>query len=304
MTKIPVGATIAHAYRFAFGNFLALLSIVWLPWLIMAAGGFLLMRQATAFSVAIATHDFSKTGSTIGLLAPFYIVMVILIFMQILGVTEQALGLRRGSPYYYLSLGKPLWRLIAAFLLTVALILCAYVALIVLGVLLGLLVKLAHLSGASAAIAATVLVVSVIAGFCAYVYALVRLAFLLIPVIVAEQRIGLARSWQLGRGNFWRMLVIWLSIIVPAFALELVFLFGFLFHGLPPMMPPHATPDQAAAVQSAMAAWNAEMMSRMTGYWYITYPLFAVFTILFYGVSAGAQSFAYRARTTDEPVVL
>ena len=120
------------------------------------------------------------------------------------------------------------------------------------------------------------------------------------PVVIAEQGIGLKRSWQLGRGNFWRMFVILLSILIPAVALELVFMFGFLFHGLPPSMPLHATPEQAAAAQTAIAAWNAAMMSRMTGYWYIIDPLFAIFTILFYGLSAGAQAFAYRALAPEE----
>ena len=31
MKKIPVGATIAHAYRFAFGDFLKILGVMWLP---------------------------------------------------------------------------------------------------------------------------------------------------------------------------------------------------------------------------------------------------------------------------------
>jgi hypothetical protein len=142
--------------------------------------------------------------------------------------------------------------------------------------------------------------VAALASFCVYIYVLVRLTFLLIPVVVAENRIGLKRSWQLGRGNFWRMFAILLSILIPAIALEMVFVFGFLLHGLPPSMPLHAAPDKVAAAHAVMAAWNAAMMGRMMGYWYITYPLFAVFTVVFYGLGASAQSFAYRARVADE----
>ena len=57
VSKIPVGATIAHAYRFAFGNFAQIASIVWLPWLILSAGAFLMRAQTLAFSNAIVTHD-------------------------------------------------------------------------------------------------------------------------------------------------------------------------------------------------------------------------------------------------------
>jgi len=31
MAKIPVGATIAHAYRFAFGDFVTIFRSIWLP---------------------------------------------------------------------------------------------------------------------------------------------------------------------------------------------------------------------------------------------------------------------------------
>lgn len=45
MNKISVGATIAHAYSFAFGKFPALLGIVWLPWVILITIGMLMSRQ-------------------------------------------------------------------------------------------------------------------------------------------------------------------------------------------------------------------------------------------------------------------
>ena len=37
MKKIPVGATIAHAYRFAFANALTVLKAIWLPMLAQLA---------------------------------------------------------------------------------------------------------------------------------------------------------------------------------------------------------------------------------------------------------------------------
>ena len=40
MTKIPVGATIVQAYRFAFGNFVRILAVVWAAWLVVAVLGF------------------------------------------------------------------------------------------------------------------------------------------------------------------------------------------------------------------------------------------------------------------------
>ena len=60
----------------------------------------------------------------------------------------------------------------------------------------------------------------------AYLYSLVRLGFLLIPVIAArEPGFGVARGWALGRGNFWRMFVILIVNWLPLLVLELVLVF-------------------------------------------------------------------------------
>ena len=54
-----------------------------------------------------------------------------------------------------------------------------------------------------------------VAEFCFYIYAAVRLFFFLPAIVVAENRIGLGRSWSLGGGNFWRIVVIFLLIVIP-----------------------------------------------------------------------------------------
>jgi len=43
-----------------------------------------------------------------------------------------------------------------------------------------------------------------------------------------------------------------------------------------------------------------EVMNTFHHYWYITYPLGIVFVVVFYGLAAGAQCFAYRALTEDK----
>ncbi len=45
---------------------------------------------------------------------------------------------------------------------------------------------------------------AVVAGVCWFFYMAVRLMFFLPTVVVAEGGLGLARSWELGAGNFWR----------------------------------------------------------------------------------------------------
>ncbi len=269
MRKISVGATIAYAYRFAIGGFPRVLSIVWLPWLILAAGGLLLRSSTTAFSTAIATRDFEGISHLLIVLVPFYILTVILLFMQIAGITQQALGVRTGSPYYYFSLDKPVWRLLGAFLLTTLIALGSYILLLSAGLLLGIVVailaKVINVSPATRGILGIGAAIAIIAVFCAYVYALVRMTFFLNPVVVAEHQINLKRSWSLGRGNFWRIVIVLLAVLAPVLILQAILLFGLLIHGLPPVQPLHATADQIAMNRALVAAWNAEMIKRSLG---------------------------------------
>ena len=303
MSKIPVGATIAHAYRFAIGGFPRVLSIVWLPWLILTAGGFLLRSSTVAFSTALATGDFGGISHLLIGLVPFYILTVILLFMQIAGITQQALGVRTGSRYYYFSLGKPMWRLLAAFLLTTLIALGSYILLLSAGLLLGVVVailaKVINFSSATRGILGIGAAIAIIAVFCAYVYALARMTFFLNPVVIAEHQISLKRSWSLGRGNFWRIVIVLIAVLAPVFMLQASLMLSLLTHGLPPIQPPHATADQIAMHRALVAAWNAAMIKRSADYWFIVYPAYGLAAALFYGLTCGAQSFSYRAITSE-----
>lgn len=305
MPKIPVGATIARTYDFAFRQFIQILRVIWLPWLILTAGGLLLRSPTTSFSAALAAHDFSAAAHFLAPIFPFYILTVILLFVQIAGITQLALRIPSKSPYYFFSFGKPVWRLLGAFLLLATIAFGSYLLLIAAGILLGLLVailgKLVGFSGLTSVILAIASVIALIAVFCGYIYSIVRASFLLNPIVIAEQRISLKRGWELAGGNFWRIFVIMLAVLVPMMIVQLALMFGFLSHGFPPMPPLGATADQIAANRLQIAAWNADMIKRMYDYWYIVYPLYAVIAGLFYGLACGAQCFAYRALTSELP---
>jgi hypothetical protein len=295
MKKIPVGATIARAYRFAFGDFFRILGVIWLPWAIISVGGFLVLRTSAALSAAMASNNTANAGRIMVALGPFYLATVILLFMQITGITELALGLRKGSPYYYFSLGKPVWRVIGAFLLLALVVIISAVAMVAGGIALGFITKLLNVP----VLTTLIFLLGGVSAFCAYIYVLVRCSFLLIPVIIAEEKISLKGAWVLGRGSFWRMFAILLAIIVPALAIEMVFMFKFVLQGMP-FAPPNATPDQLAAYRAALTAWNLANAARIKGDWYIFYPGFAIFSALFYGLSSGSQAFAYRALTETD----
>jgi hypothetical protein len=148
-------------------------------------------------------------------------------------------------------------------------------------------------SGAAAGALGLGVVILVPIVYCAFIYWLVRQTFFLTPVVVAEERIGLRRAWSLGRGNFWRMFVVILALLVPFVFLEGIFLIQVVWQGLPPTAAQGATPDQ-------IMAWSTNNAARMQHYWFVLLPLYLIVSVIFYGYVCGAQSFAYRALVPAE----
>ncbi len=303
MKKIPVGATIAHAYRFAFGDFFKILGVMWLPLVIMWAPSLLMRTRMTALSAQFATHDFSGIREMWGVLLPLYLAAFVFLFMQMIGIARLALGLQRGSVWFYFSLGKPVWRLIGSYLLLIVATIIGWLAVILGSALIGFLVSLIAKFVNNSAFG---VMMAILAGlgmiflWCGFLYCFVRLTFLLVPVVAAEEEgFALARSWTLGHGNFWRMFAILLVILVPFILLECIFVFGFMFKGVP-FPPPHASAEQAAAFQMALNANTLTMMNNIYHYWYISFPLIIAVMVVLYGIGVGAQCFAYRALTESE----
>ncbi|MDN5289721.1 MAG: hypothetical protein JWR38_6000 [Mucilaginibacter sp.] len=300
MSKIPVGATIAHAYRFALRDFLQIFAVIWPSWAIISAGSFLLRNQMADLSTAMAARDFHAVAHVWSILLPFYLVLLVLMFMQMVGIAQQALGLRTGPRWFYFSLGGKLWRFIGSALLLLLAMVLAWLAALLGSLLLGMVMK--GIGNAVPAIQIVTRLVSAagfIALWCAVFYAWLRLSFLLLPVIAAgESGMALARSWTLGKGNFWRMFLVLVAVIAPFIVLEVTVLFSVMMHGMPHFPPPHASPEQRMAFNAALQAHNTAMMGQLYGRWYITFPLFGIFTILFYGTVIGAQCFTWRALTS------
>jgi hypothetical protein len=176
-------------------------------------------RQMTTISAQMAAHDLSGFRDLWPFFIVFYLLALVLIFMQIIGIAQLALDRHKGPVWFYFSLGKPVWRLIGSALLLVVAILVGGVAVMLGGFVLGLVVGLIskavnnHLFGMGAAIL-TGLTIFVL--WCGYFYSLIRLTFLLAPVVAAEEEgFALGRGWTLGKGNFWRMFAILLATVGP-----------------------------------------------------------------------------------------
>lgn len=300
MARIPVGATIAHAYGFAFRNFLKIVGVMWLAMAVMWIPSLLLRSQM----MAVATSDPAAIYRMLPILIPFYIVSLVLMSMQMIGIARLALGNHTGSYWYYFSLGRPVWRLIGSLLLFLFAMIIGCLALLLVNLLLGFLERLLVNGFNFPALTATMgvaLVFAVIATWCFLFYSMVRLSFLLLPVIAAdEEGFALGRAWELGKGNFWRMFLIMLVIMLPFLLLEGVMMF-YLFQGVS-FPPTPASPQQTAAFQAAVNAHTVAMVNGMYHYWYLAFVPAVALMVLLYGIAVGAQCFAYRALTGSGPV--
>jgi len=301
MTKIPVGKTIAHAYKFTFQNFVPIICVMWPAWALMAVIMFFMRGDFVALTHASASHDFTQLQGHWGRLLLTYLVVILLLFMQITGLTRLSLGLPMPSRYYYFSLGKPVWRLIGAALLTVLAIAAVAIvyalAIFVLGLAAGIILH-GQTSGAGKAIVALLTVLALLIAYCGMIFMAARFFFLLAPVVVAEESINIGRAWLLTNRNFWRIFLIILSIVIPFGVIEVAGLIALA--GPMPLLPQGNSPDQLLAFQQAQRAWQLSYTSRIWTYWYLVYPAGALLSVLVYGVSCAAQAFAYRQLTHEE----
>jgi hypothetical protein len=293
MTKIPVGPTIAHAYRFTFTNGLTVLRAIALPMLAQMVLFFLFLKRAALFLAAAAAQDPSAV-TLVGPLLLLIVLITIFFFAQFTAATETALG-RPPASWLSLPFGKPMWRLMGGFLTALAAIAASGLAALLLVWLLSfgldLILKAAPASRPVIAVIAGLLVL--VFG-CATFYLAIRFLFLLAPVNVSEQRLGVKQAWQLSAGNFWRAFLVTLSIAVPAAIVNDVYS---LWMAGSPYVAAGASKD---AMQAAEMAWRITELNALASHWYFTLPLMALLMLFQLSTGCAAQAFAYRALTEGE----
>lgn len=301
MTKIPVGETIANSYSFAFKHAPTNFAVAWITLLVPAIGGLIVTHfyppqfplpgsnPATAIRLAFAgPHMF------------FFLVAFLCVFAQMALFTREALGLRTGPAFRQNPFGADTWRVILAMLLLSVAFIAIYIVVLVVAVVgavsVAMVAKLSpDVSPVVQMLAALAAVICIVGIPFALTYVVLRLGFLLVPIVVAEKQVSLTRAWELARGNVGRIFLVWLSIILPFLLLEILFLW-FMTGGH--MFPPvHASmkPDEMVAWQRQYASTMQGEMQNMQRYWYLVAPLGVAFGTIIYGLFAGSAAFAYRA---------
>jgi uncharacterized membrane protein len=119
-----------------------------------------------------------------------------------------------------------------------------------------------------------------------------RLGFLLIPATIAEQKMGLWRSWELTKGNFWRSFAVAFVAALPIIVVELivaVVMLGAFYSGLfSHIGDPKALAEQLRESQQNMLQSQLRYMPYIWAVGFIVSPII-------YGLSVLPGVFAYRA---------
>jgi hypothetical protein len=306
MAKIPLERTIGDTYRFAFTNILSIFGIAWLPYAIMVAAGaaaiWWVWPDLSAIDYSPQPDLVHNRDIVIHLAArlltvvfPLYLLIYVFFAMVITGVQRKALGLIEGPVFVYFSLRSEVWRLLGAMILAF-IVVCAGSALTFGAV--AAVFWIGQRDGVPA-LYGLVEFVAVIAAFCWFFYMIVRLVFFVPPVVVAEGGFGLARSWQLGGGNFWRIAALVIACVLgPAIVISMVSNIVFM----PFMMGTLIKLQQAAETHQVIPpdqffAMILEPLRRVWPYW-LAYQLITMPILL--GLSNAMSAFAYRNVTAPE----
>jgi len=193
---------------------------------------------------------------------------------------RQALGSRKGTAVIHFALGLPELRVFGALCLFFLLLMVMVTGIGFGGLLLGGLAMANKSAGFSLLVA--LLVLAAVLGFC---YATVRLGFLIVPVAVAEEQVSLTRGWILAQGNFWRILVVVMAVLLPLYLVNFI---GLVAVVGPQLIAP--LPANTTMAEQAIAARFGLIGQHMPAYLGMTLIL-APFKI---GLSVGAAAFGYR----------
>jgi len=313
MQKIPVFQTVGRAYGFAFGRYFSTLSIIWLPMLLLFVLAWFLVvprfpEMLRIFS-QIAQHPDDNAANT-QLLTEFnrsaaYLQLFNLIELAfgviiLSGITKEALGLRTGPRFYYLQFGSAeLYVLIAVILMVVIIfgvIMAAFLGGLIIG-LIGVLVLGAAGSGGGPTAAQGIL--GLIVGLAAMVgafYVLARSLFLLVPVSIAENVVGIGRSWTLAKGNVLRILATFLLTVLPLALIEFIVILVLVVPVAIQFVNESKNGGQEAVQHHVQALLNAAP-EYLVGFGVVAFLLAPIG----YGLLVSLPAFAYRALVPAAP---
>ncbi len=298
MKKIPLESTIVGSYKFLFQNIVSIIGVLWLPVVLFAAVlgalvyGIVPHKWLTCDFTAIPDPE-SFVRERLPLLmaaAPVLIISGLLAGAMVrVGILRHAVGEKTTTTWVYFSLGARVWRMIAVVLLAIVIcILLEIVAGIAFGILTAVFSMLPQVPVAAVSLVSLLLCIIVVVGV---VYVMVRLFFFLPAVVVAENKVGVARSWNLGKGNVWRIIVVLIAVILP---IELIV--GMIFYAT-------VVPTVIVEAIRQQPQGKAEAIAFLKSLWPVLPVLlgaYLVAAIAISGLVLGAVGKAYKAVTAPD----
>jgi hypothetical protein len=276
MTKIPVLDAIRFAYRFTFAHLGAIIGLIWLP-MIMATvmGFFVFQRFFAALANALASNNFALMGPALLGMISFVFIGLLLLSMMAVPVTQLAMGSRKAGALVHFAFGPLEWRLfraslgVAGFLFALLLIVSMATATL-----------LGPTNPAANYIAQAAFLVCMI-------FFILRFGFLLPSVAVADTGPVLPRSWILSGGNFWRILGVFLAVVLPV---RLVLVVVEIALAGPRILEPKDF--SSTAMVAAQIHFASQNMPIMTGILFLFAPVLL-------GLLLSAGVFVFRALKSE-----
>jgi len=268
MRKVPVLGTVSRAYGFLLGEFATILRLAWAPLLIGAGISYLYGGQAVDATIAAGVNADPARAMEY---APVQLLIGLVNFVTGIMATVVVFGDRKPGLFVYVWLGGTEARLILVTILLVIAVVAGGVAATLVFAALAALSVVIPVMGLVVAIGA--IAFAVVA-----VWAALRLS-LISPVVVAENNLGVERSWALTRGNALRLLAVLLLTLVPYLIVAFLVATAILGSDMPafpvfPVMAGDNAAKSAAAVQEASQVfadavehWQLNLMKAVRAHW-------------------------------------
>jgi hypothetical protein len=237
MRSIPVGDTIVRAWGFAGRRILPLLGVSWLAAVFYGlVSAYFLVRLSDAMLVWPRPDAGSFNNFALFYLFCLVVVTAFANAVMALPMTREALEPGDEWRTAYFVVARREWALFANLLLLYVIVIGMVSAIVFAGGV-GIAVSLPMIGhggvwqGISLApvMNAALAFIAVATGL----FLATRFGFFLAPIAVAEPPARLLQSWSLSSGNFWRLLLVGLTLFVPIIVLSLAIdwaLFGSQFH--------------------------------------------------------------------------
>ncbi|HWD25865.1 MAG TPA: hypothetical protein VG387_01770 [Rhizomicrobium sp.] len=292
MSKVPVGASIAHAYQFLFGRFFQIIGTAWLPGLLYGLGVYAMLGAMRGWTTDHGVPPPMLAGMVVWAFAALAFFAAI---RSVLGIslTQEAFGIRKDLTLAHFVVGPRELRLFFGYARYYLLFFVLHVAVVLLCVA---ALWAAKTYGGKLVVNGYAVALPLARLFCvvliaAFALSMLRLLFMLAPVAAAEHRTRLSRAWAISHNSTWRILFTCIGTFLPLMVAgwaALYFLIGAgplqdLVHAL------QARPGDPSPVLD-FAAGHAAMLA-MFG---------AVAGVIGAALLAGASACAYRATTGHE----